>query len=77
MAWNQLVLVYNTYVRAQNQIPSRSEEPPLFEIETSCERTIIISMIRHLITTMTAQEALVRTMAPAYEDPRITLFATR
>ena len=74
-AWEVLTQNYNIHVKGNNQLNREKEVPIIPLIEVSPVRSITIAMIRHLITNMTTQEALVRTMAPAYEDPRIILFS--
>jgi hypothetical protein len=72
-AWNMLLETYHTYVIAQQQV---KEETELAKITEPFYRMVSISMIRTFISAMSAQESLIRTMAPAYDDPRIALFAT-
>lgn len=74
-AWEALTHTYNTHAKGNNLLNQDKDIPIIPLIEVSSVRTITIAMIRHLITNMTTQEALVRTMAPAYEDPRIMLFS--
>lgn len=75
-AWEALTQTYNTHAKGKNLLHHDHDAPPIPLIETSPVHTITIAIIRHLINQMTTQEALVRTMAPAYEDPRIILFST-
>jgi hypothetical protein len=75
-AWDALLLHYNTYVKAQNQLNKKQEDLQLQTIDVTIEQTVMISFLREFIAAMTTQEALLRTMAPAYDDPRITIFST-
>jgi hypothetical protein len=68
-----LLETYHTYVIAQQQVKPETELPKITE---PFYRMVSISMIRAFISAMSAQESLIRTMAPAYDDPRIALFAT-
>ncbi len=70
-AWEELVETYHTYVQAQKQLMPDAALPLISE---PFYQMIRISMLRTLISAMSSQEALVRTMAPAYDDPRIALF---
>jgi hypothetical protein len=72
-AWDMLLETYHTYVIAQQQVKPETELPKITE---PFYRMVSISMIRAFISAMSAQESLIRTMAPAYDDPRIALFAT-
>jgi len=75
-AWNELLWTYNTYAAANNRLYPENEESHIDSIEESIHRTVAVQFIRRFIETMTSQEALLRTMAPAYDDPRITIFGT-
>lgn len=74
-AWNTLQKHYNTYAKASNQLDNREGDVPLQYIDVQVEQTIMVSFLREFITAMTTQEALLRTMAPAYDDPLINVFS--
>lgn len=75
-AWEALLRVYNTYVVSQNNLKQNDLEAQVPVIETSPVQSIMVTLLREFIGAMTTQEALLRTMAPAYDDPRIMLFST-
>lgn len=77
LAWEKLISTYNTYAKSQNLLNQQNDDAPIPIIDVSFNRTVTIAILRNLIGAMTTQEALLRTMAPAYEDPRITLFSSQ
>lgn len=74
-AWNALIKHYNTYVIAQNQLYPDDKDIQRQTLTAQPEQTIMVSLLREFIAAMTTQEALLRTMAPAYDDPLINLFS--
>lgn len=75
-AWKALLRVYNTYVISQNNLKPNNLEDRKPIIEASPVQTVMVTLLREFIGAMTTQEALLRTMAPAYDDPRIMLFSS-
>ena len=76
-AWKRVVRNYNTYVLAQNQLLPADSSALLSIVDVSVDQTVVIALIRAFIADMTTQEALLRTMAPAYDDARILLFSSQ
>lgn len=75
-AWDSLLRVYNTYVISQNNLKPNDLEVQVPVIEVSPVQTVMVTLLREFIGAMTTQEMLLRTMAPAYDDPRIMLFSS-
>ncbi|NLA92495.1 MAG: hypothetical protein GX842_03510 [Spirochaetales bacterium] len=70
-AWNKMVRTYNNYLLGKGRLSK--EEVTLLEGGPTLE--ITVALIRHLIEEMSRQEALIRSLAPTYEDPLILLFS--
>lgn len=70
-AWNKLVRTYNNYLQGKGRL-TKSEVALL---EGNPTQEITIAIIRHLVEAMARQEALIRSLAPTYEDPLILLFS--
>ena len=77
LAWDALVRTYNTYAKSQNLLYAGNPDLEWILLDTDPVRTVLVSMLRELLSVRTAQEALVRTMAPAYDNPLITIYARR
>jgi len=76
-AWNTMVRTYNTYAKSQNLLYAGNPDLEWVLLDADPIRTVLVSMLRELLSVMTTQEALVRTMAPAYDNPLITIYADR
>ncbi len=70
-AWDTLIRHYNIYVEGVGRLTQ--EEAVLLEGNPS--QTITITIIRQLIESMKAQEALVRSLAPTYDESLLLLFS--
>jgi hypothetical protein len=66
-----MVRTYNNYLLGKGRLSK--EEVTLLEGGPTLE--ITVALIRHLIEEMSRQEALIRSLAPTYEDPLILLFS--
>lgn len=76
-AWAAVQRTYNTFNRSQAQIRPGYDGFDGVELDIDPVRTVVISILRQLLADMRSQEALVRTMAPAYDNQLITLFTPR
>lgn len=74
-AWQQLQRTYNTYSLAHVGMRGDSSGFAAHELDVDPTRALVVTLIRQLFADMRTQEALVRAMAPAYDDPLIILFA--
>ncbi len=70
-AWNKLIRTYNNFLLGKGRLTK--EEVTLLDGSPTLE--ITVALIRHLIEEMSRQEALIRSLAPTYEDPLILLFS--
>ena len=77
LAWDTMVRTYNTYAKSQNLLHAGDPDLEWVLLDADPIRTVLVSMLRALLSVMTSQEALVRTMAPAYDNPLITIYAGR
>lgn len=75
--WSELVRTYNMYTQAHNILNKNSNKPPAQLITADPVHVVTVTIIRHFLDVMRAQEALLRSMAPAYDDPLIALFSSR
>lgn len=72
-AWKELVRSYNMYTQSRNLLHPDSTKPL---ITSNPVHILTVTMLRQLLEVMKTQEALLRSMAPAYEDPLIALFGS-
>lgn len=76
-AWNELIRTYNMYTKSRNLLIKNGEQPKAELITFDPVHVITVTIIRHLLDVMKTQEALLRSMAPAYDDPLLALFSVR
>lgn len=70
-AWNRLIRTYNNYLQGKGRL-TKSE---VVLLEGDPIKEITVALIRHIVEAMARQEALIRSLAPTYEEPLILLFS--
>ncbi|MGI6433614.1 MAG: hypothetical protein ACOXZ4_07270 [Sphaerochaetaceae bacterium] len=73
--WDQLVDLIITFDRAYPFLYNEADPPVPFALSADPVKTAVVSLLRHLFANMSKQEALLRSMAPAYDNPLITFWA--
>ncbi|MDD3822976.1 MAG: DUF4197 family protein [Sphaerochaetaceae bacterium] len=73
-SWRELLRTYHTYNRSQFLMRGTESMFDGVEVNIDPIRSVVVTVLRLLLEDMRTQEALVRTMAPAYDNPLITLY---
>lgn len=74
-AWQRVLRTHETYTRSKQLLGSTDSISDPQEPKADPVRTVVVTIIRQLLSTMRDQELLIRAMAPAYDNPLITPFA--